>query len=65
MSAGYELTQLRPGDGEYGTIPSNVKPILEFIFAEGFPHSIQEVGASKVPWQPSIVFVDQTYPLYE
>ena len=43
MAAGYELTQLRPGTGEYKTVPKAVRPILQFIFEEGFPHSISKV----------------------
>ena len=43
MAAGYELTQLRPGMGEIKTINKAVRPVLEFIFKEGFPHSISNV----------------------
>ena len=43
MAAGYELTEVRPGVDDYKAVPSAVRPILEFIFAEGFPHSIQDV----------------------
>ena len=43
MAAGYELTQLRPGIGEIKTVPKAVRPVVEFIFEEGFPHSISEV----------------------
>ena len=43
MAAGYELTQLRPGAGEYKTVPKAVRPILQFIFEDGFPHSISKV----------------------
>ena len=43
MAAGYKLTQLRPGAGEYKTVPKAVRPILQFIFEEGFPHSISKV----------------------
>ena len=43
MAAGYELTELRPGAGEYKEVPSAVRPILDYIFTDGFPHSIEDV----------------------
>ena len=43
MAAGYELTQLRPGMGEIRTVHKAVRPVLEFIFEEGFPHNISKV----------------------
>ena len=43
MSAGYELTCLRPAMTQYKTINRKLKPILEYIFEEGFPHNIHEV----------------------
>ena len=43
MAAGYELTQLRPGMGEIKTVSKAVRPVLEFIFQEGFPHNISNV----------------------
>ena len=43
MCAGYELTEVRPGPEAYRAVPSAVRPIMEFIFADGFPHSIREV----------------------
>ena len=46
MAAGYELTEVRPGDEDYKAAPSAVRPILEYIFAEGFPHSIEQVQLS-------------------
>ena len=45
MAAGYELTRVRPGEAEYKTVDKNVRPILKYIFEEGFPHSISEVTA--------------------
>ena len=47
MAAGYELTQLQPGTGEYKTVPKAIRPILRFIFEEGFPHSISKVYNSQ------------------
>ena len=44
MAAGYELTHLRPGPAEYNTVAKKVKPILEYIFEEGFPHDIDAVS---------------------
>ena len=44
MSAGYELTTVRPGREDYKAVPSDVRQILEFIFADGFPHSIKDVS---------------------
>ena len=43
MAAGYELTQLRPGAGEYQTVSKAVRPILKFIFEEGLPHNTSNV----------------------
>ena len=43
MAAGYELTHLRPGPSDYKAVDKKVRPVLEFIFEEGFPHSISEV----------------------
>ena len=43
MAAGYELTHLRPSQADYKAVDKKVKPILEYIFEEGFPHSISEV----------------------
>ena len=44
MAAGYELTRLRPGEAEYKTVDKKVRPILEYIFEDGFPHDISEVS---------------------
>ena len=46
MAAGYELTQLRPGVGDIRTVHKAVRPVLEFIFEEGFPHNISKVTIS-------------------
>ena len=46
MAAGYELTHLRPTQADYMAINKKVRPVLEFIFEEGFPHSISEVNIS-------------------
>ena len=43
MAAGYELTQVRPGQADYMAVDTQVKPVLEYIFEEGFPHDITEV----------------------
>ena len=43
MAAGYELTQVRPGQADYMAVDTRVKPVLEYIFAEGFPNDITEV----------------------
>ena len=48
MSAGYELTQLRPEVEEFEAVPSSVRPILEFIFADEFPHTIDDVRILRV-----------------
>ena len=48
MAAGYELTQIRPGAGEYKTVPKAIRPILQFIFEDGFPHSISKVCHSSL-----------------
>ena len=47
MAAGYELTQLRPGMGEIRTVHKAMRPVLEFIFEEGFPHDISKVTIAK------------------
>ena len=47
MAAGYELTQLRPGMGEIRAVHKAVRPVLEFIFEEGFPHNISKVAIAK------------------
>ena len=44
MSGGYELTEVRPGVDDYKAVPSAVRPVLEYIFTDGFPHSIHDVG---------------------
>ena len=43
MAAGYELTRLRPGEADYKAVDKKLRPVLEYIFEEGFPHSINEV----------------------
>ena len=43
MSAGYELTEIRPEVEDYKAVPSAFRLILEYIFTDGFPHSIREV----------------------
>ena len=43
MATGYELTGLRPEAQDYKIVPKAVRPILHFIFEEGFPHNISEV----------------------
>jgi hypothetical protein len=63
MSAGYELTAVRPGAEDYRAVPSGVRPIMEFIFADGFPHSIKDVRFVTV----ILYFVDFTakrFPYY-
>ena len=44
MATGYELTQVRPGESEYKTVDKKVRPILQYILEEGFPHNISEVS---------------------
>ena len=46
MAAGYELTQTCPGQADYMAVDARVKPVLEYIFEEGFTHDITEVKAS-------------------
>ena len=46
MAAGYELTQLRPGPSDYNAVNKKVRAALEFIFKEGFPHTVDEVMLS-------------------
>ena len=46
MAAGYELTQTCPGQADYMAVDMRVKPVLEYIFEEGFPHDITEVKAN-------------------
>ena len=43
MAAGYELTHLRPTQADYMAVDKKVRPVLEFIFEQGFPHNISEV----------------------
>ena len=45
MAAGCELTNLRPGEAEYKTVDEKVRPVLEYIFEDEFPHDIHQVGA--------------------
>ena len=48
MSCGYELTQLRPGEEEYKSVKdSDVKEILQFVFKDGFPNTIEQVHVGK------------------
>ena len=44
MAAGYELTHLRPSQADYKAVDRKIRPILELIFEQGFPHSISEVA---------------------
>ena len=46
MAAGYELTQTCPGQADYMAVDTRVKPVLEYIFKEGFSHDIVEVKAN-------------------
>lgn len=55
MSAGYELTQLKPGAGDYRAAHKTVRPILEYIFEEGFPHNITDV--IKIEMSPIIIYL--------
>ena len=59
MAAGYELSHLRPGETEYRTVDEKVRPVLEYIFDDGFPHTVDQVSVSKknsndifssIPW---------------
>jgi hypothetical protein len=45
MAAGYELTHLRPSQSDYKAIDKKIRSVLEFIFEQGFPHSITEVAS--------------------
>ena len=45
MAAGYELTRLRPSQADYKAVDKKIRPVLEFIFEQGFPHSISEVAS--------------------
>ena len=45
MAAGYELTHLRPSQADYKAVDKKIRPVLEFIFEQGFPHSISEVAS--------------------
>ena len=48
MSCGYELTQLKPGEEEYKSVKDpDVKEILQFIFKDGFPNTIEQVHVGK------------------
>jgi hypothetical protein len=44
MSCGYELTHLRPEQDEYKSVKDEeVKEVLQYIFKEGFPNTIEQV----------------------
>jgi hypothetical protein len=44
MSCGYELTHLRPEPDEYNSVKDpDVKEVLQYIFRDGFPNTIEQV----------------------
>ena len=44
MSCGYELTHLRPEKDEYdGVKDQDVKEVLQYIFRDNFPNTIEQV----------------------
>ena len=52
MACGYELTSLVPGDQEYKSVKNEqVKLALQFVFEDGFPHSLEEVCRAAVQSQ--------------
>lgn len=45
MCCGYELTTVSPRKQEYKSVQDKLlKTTLQYIFEDGFPHSIEEVG---------------------
>ena len=49
MSCGYELTQLRPGEEENKSVKDpDVRAVLQYIFKEGFPHTIGQVKVDTI-----------------